>query len=246
MPFDGVRPLSAAEDSARRAAAHEEADEGLVGTAAALQCICRAATKALSMRGSAIHLHGVAGTDRLAATSDSWSAEVAELAFTVGEGPRVDALTRRRPVLVADLATAGSRWPGYVQAASEVGLRAVHSLPLLVGGVALGVLELYATEAHPLEDDRAPLALAYSDLAIRTLLGEQRRWEDGTWQPLVDPRAEVHQAQGMVMVDLDVDLAEALVRMRAHAFTEGVAVIDLARAIIAGFALPAAAPEDIS
>ena len=55
---------------------------------------------------------------------------------------------------------------------------------------------------------------------------------------MVDPRAEVHQAQGMVMVDLGVDLADALVRMRAHAFAVGIPLIDLARAIIAGFVLP--------
>ena len=221
------------------------ADEGLVGTAAALQCVCRAAAKALSMRGSVVHVVGSAGSDRLAASSDSWSAEVAELAFTVGEGPSIDALARRRPVLVADLATAGRRWPGYVQAAGEVDVRAVHSFPLLVGGVTLGLLELYATATQPLEEG-TPLALAYSDLATRTLLGEEAGLEDGTWEPLVDPRAEVHQAQGMVMVDLGVDLAEALVRMRAHAFTEGLAVIDLARAIIGGFVLPVAAPDDMT
>ncbi len=195
------------------------------------------------MRGCVIHLVGSDGADRLAASSDSWSAEVAEVAFTVGEGPSIDALARRRPVLVADLATAGRRWPGYVQAAGEVDLRAVHSFPLLVGGVTLGLLELYATATQTLEEDGALLALAYSDLATRTLLGEEAKLDNGTWEPLVDPRAEVHQAQGMVMVDLGIDLAEALVRMRAHAFTEGVAVIDLARAIIAGFVLPTAAPD---
>jgi hypothetical protein len=42
----------------------------------------------------------------------------------------------------------------------------------------------------------------------------------------------------MVMVDLGVDLADALVRMRAFSFAEGIPLIDLARAIIAGFVLP--------
>jgi GAF domain/ANTAR domain len=243
MPLDGARPPTPAEDSARRAVAHEVADERLSGTGAALQCVCRAAAKALSMRGGTILLVGSAGADRLAASSDPWSAEVAELGFTVGEGPGIDALARRGPVLVADLATADRRWPGYVQAAGEVDLRAVHSFPLLVGAVALGVLELYATEVHTLQDDSAPLALAFSHLATGILLGDQAPGEDGTWEPLVDPRAEIHQAQGMVMVDLGVDLAEALVRMRAHAFTEGIALIDLARAIIAGYTLPGATDD---
>ena len=38
----------------------------------------------------------------------------------------------------------------------------------------------------------------------------------------------------MVMVDLGVSLAEALVRLRAHAFVEGRPVADVARDIVAG------------
>ena len=48
------------------------------------------------------------------------------------------------------------------------------------------------------------------------------------------PALEVYQAQGMVMVDLGVSLAEALVRLRAHAFVEGRPVGDVARDIVAG------------
>jgi hypothetical protein len=44
----------------------------------------------------------------------------------------------------------------------------------------------------------------------------------------------------MVMVDLQVDLVEALLRMRAHAFSEGRPLIEVAQAIIRGFVLPAA------
>ena len=48
--------------------------------------------------------------------------------------------------------------------------------------------------------------------------------EPGTLTPsslagAVSSRAEVYQAQGMVMVDLDVSLVDALARMRAHAFS---------------------------
>ena len=50
-------------------------------------------------------------------------------------------------------------------------------------------------------------------------------------------RAEVHQAQGMVMVDLGVDLTDALIRMRAHAFARGIPLVELAREILAGLRL---------
>ena len=51
---------------------------------------------------------------------------------------------------------------------------------------------------------------------------------------MLTPALEVYQAQGMVMVDLGVGLAEALVRLRAHAFLEGRPLADVARDVVAG------------
>ena len=87
------------------------------------------------------------------------------------------------------------------------------------------------------------LALAFSVLATRTLLGD--RAPGGPWRPLLEDRDEIHQAQGMVMVDLGVGLAEAMVRMRAHAFARGVSLVELAREIVAGRALPPADAEEV-
>ncbi len=238
MPEAGAHPPDSGVEAARRAFGSATADDGLLDASAALQRVCRGARDALTTTGCAIHLAGSDGTTGLAASSDAWSTKVAELTFATGEGPRIEALARRRPVLVADLAAEGRRWPGFAQTAGELGVAAVFSFPLLVGGLALGVLELYASDVHVLQEDEAALALAFVELAIRTALGGEVGHVNGTWEPLVDPRAEVHQAQGMVMVDLDVDLAEALVRMRAHAFAQGIPLIDLARAIVDGFVLP--------
>ncbi len=242
MSYDRALPPDPAAVTARRAFAAAAADEELTDTSAALQRVCRGVVDSLPATGCAIHLAGRDGTTGLAASSDGWSTTVAELTFATGEGPRIEALGRRRPVLVADLGALGHRWPGFSQAAGELGVAAVFSFPLLVGGLALGVLELYETDVHVLQDAEAALALAFAELAIRSVLGDEVVRDDGTWEPLVDARAEVHQAQGMVMVDLGVDLADALVRMRAHAFAEGIPLIDLARAIIAGLVLPAARP----
>ena len=50
---------------------------------------------------------------------------------------------------------------------------------------------------------------------------------------LVD-RARIHQAQGMVMVDLRVSLVEALTRMRARAFSSDTTLLEVADQVIAG------------
>ncbi len=47
-------------------------------------------------------------------------------------------------------------------------------------------------------------------------------------------RPEVHQASGMVMVQLGVPIEEALARLRAHSFTVGQPLWEVARAVVAG------------
>ncbi|MEO6512432.1 MAG: ANTAR domain-containing protein, partial [Nocardioides sp.] len=47
-------------------------------------------------------------------------------------------------------------------------------------------------------------------------------------------RAVVYQAQGMVMVELGLPLADALARLRARALAEGVSVEHVSRGVVEG------------
>lgn len=207
--------------------------------------ICRAAAGALSLAGCAVHLVGRDGASGVAGSSDDRSIQIADIAFTTGDGPALDAFRLRRPVLAADLARETRRWPGFAHVACDAGVGAVFCFPLQVGGISLGVLDLYSDEPRVLEDDEVSLALAFSHLALLTVLGDHSIDEEGEWEPVLDHRAEIHQAQGMVMVDLGVDLADALLRMRAHAFQGGLPLIQVARAIIAGLVLPSTQAGDM-
>jgi AmiR/NasT family two-component response regulator len=51
---------------------------------------------------------------------------------------------------------------------------------------------------------------------------------------VLDDRAEVHQATGVVSVQAAVGLAEALVLLRARAFADPQPLGDLARKVLAG------------
>ena len=66
----------------------------------------------------------------------------------------------------------------------------------------------------------------------------RRRPPAGQVEPDVNevlaPRLEVYQAQGMVMVDLGVSLTEAMALLRAHAFTVGRPLGDVARDVVTG------------
>jgi hypothetical protein len=214
------------------------ADGDLHGLTAALQRVCRAAVAALGLRGAAVHLMAESDATGVAACSDAAARAVAELQFTANEGPAQVAFRTRRPVLVPLLEEALDRWPGFASLAWARGVRAVFAFPLQQGAVSFGVLDLYADRAGPLDPDALALGGSFAGVATDLLLdgGTVTRSGDldvGLSISLVD-RARIHQAQGMVMVDLRVSLAEALSRMRARAFASDTTLLEVADQVIAG------------
>ncbi|MGW2824002.1 GAF domain-containing protein, partial [Streptomyces sp. NPDC001443] len=77
--------------------------------------------------------------------SDGVAARLAEIQYTLGEGPCVEAVRLRAPVFAADLGRApdSRRWPLFSVQAARAGVEAVFSLPLGGAGSALGTLDLY-------------------------------------------------------------------------------------------------------
>ena len=82
-------------------------------------------------------------------------------------------------------------------------------------------------------------ALSFADAATSVLLHLQARTPPqgaaprAVW-PVLDDRAEVHQATGVVSVQAGVSLAEALVLLRARAFAEERPIGELARDVLDG------------
>ena len=222
-----------------RALIAAEAADGVHGVAGSLQRLCRSLTKHLSLTGVAISLMSEAGSQGVAAASDDDIKQIDELQFTTGVGPSHDAFLARRPVLTPNLGSgSGDRWPGYTSAAIAAGVGAVFAFPLHVGAVAFGVLDLYAARPGTLCDRQLAMALTFAQIATETLLDRDLAASGGHLEPslelALDSRAEIHQAQGMLMVTLRVGPTEALARMRAHAFAHDQPLIGLAREIIAG------------
>jgi hypothetical protein len=138
-------------------------------------------------------------------------------------------------VLQPDLAlTAPPRWPAFAEGALQAGIRAVFAFPLRVGAIRLGVLDLYRDRAGPLSPDELTEALSYADAATLVLLHTQAGSPVPGVVAVLDDRAEVHQATGVVSVHAGVSLADALVLLRARAFTDGRPLAELARDVLAG------------
>jgi hypothetical protein len=228
-PYQRVLDLIAAQPPMARAEPGDVADR--------LRRLCCAATMALSASGVGISVLSQAGATGVFAASNEQCERLEELQFVLGEGPCIDALRDRRPVLVSHLDDeAAARWPAYAAEMHDSGARAVFAFPLQVGAAQLGVLDVFRGRAGPLSTTELTGALLFADVAVTTLLDGQAVAPTGVAAAglgdQVTHRAELFQAQGMVMVQLGVGLAEALARIRAYTFAQRRPLHDVARDIV--------------
>jgi ANTAR domain len=81
--------------------------------------------------------------------SSAITEELEELQFLLGQGPSMDAVAGRGPVLVTDLAgpDAHQRWPVFAPAAVERGIRAMFAFPVAAGAALVGVLDVYRLQS---------------------------------------------------------------------------------------------------
>jgi hypothetical protein len=203
-----------------------------------LRRICGAAAGALGASGTGVSVMTAPGTWGFAVASDPACQDLEELQFTLGEGPCIDAMATNRPVLVADVRDgANRRWPMYVSAVHRYGVRSVFAFPLRSGEQgSLGVLDVFRTRTGGMTQEDVAQSLTFAEIARVTMLDGQDTAGAGAMPDGFDEapgyRAEVFQAQGMVMVQLGVSLAEALLRMRAYAYLEDRTLTDVARDVV--------------
>lgn len=200
--------------------------------------LCAECLSALPVSGVALALMSDAGPSGVVlAATDARARQLEELQFALDEGPCVEASRSDHPVLHPELTASGSvRWPLFGAGALDAGVHAVFAFPLRVGAVRIGVLDLYRDTPGHLTALELADAMVFADAATVVLLYLQDHpGADGAPSALtgpIDGRAEVHQATGMITVQLGVSLAEALLRLRAHAYDSRQTVTDVAAEVV--------------
>ncbi|MEU5294546.1 ANTAR domain-containing protein [Streptomyces umbrinus] len=206
----------------------------------------RACALALGAEGVALSL--LVGNGRMAEPlwcHPEVSARFEELQFTLGEGPGPDAVRTGSPVMEPDLdRVRPDRWPALLPPARDLGVHGVCCFPLGIGAIRLGVLTVLCDGDRTMSVQQSADATALAAALTGALLngdGRGQRGEDGNGdrdgnrdrdesgnggpvlglfldRPTGLHRAAVHQATGMISVQLGVTMEEALLRLRAHAY----------------------------
>ena len=198
--------------------------------------LCVACLLALPVRwaGIVIKVPGI-GLEVLSA-SDHVAEQVEWTQITLGEGPAVDAIARGVPQSQPDLAQARGVWPVFLPEIARFGIGGVFAIPLQIGAIKVGALDLYSEAHAPLGAPEFADAVAISELVTALLLNldgdGQMPGSLGPWwnQPL--STREVHQATGMVMAQLGTDARSAYVRLQAFAFGNRRLLGDVARDVV--------------
>ncbi len=219
---------------------------GLVADAA--EALERATSAGADLCGPLVAANGVTRADvstlgdplgsETVCASDDGAARLDEIQLDLGEGPCWDAMTTRLPVLEPDVqGSDATSWPLARSAMHETGLGAVFAFPLVVAGLSLGAVDLYSRTARDISTQEVSDATTLSRIVARQVLrrallaAEVRQEETGGWEGRYS-RREVHQATGMVVAQMGIPPADALLVIRGHAFATGRPVRDVAEDVV--------------
>lgn len=209
--------------------------------------LCSACVRVLPVRESAITLAMPENRWEVLGSSGPAAARLADAQAAVGEGPGPESNRSGAASRVPDFgsAVARGRWPLLAQwNRLPLTLESICSVPLRLGAIRVGYLDLVGADAVLGDVQAYSDALQIADVITTVLLAavappEHNGGRDlnglalGPWWEQSVSAREIHQATGMVAVQLDSTAAVAYARLVGHAFTTGVTLGDTAAEVVA-------------
>lgn len=151
------------------------------------------------------------------------------------EGPCIDAMRSRRPVLVSRLAANTGRWPRYAVQADRIGIVAVAAIPM--GNTeCIGTLDLHRRREHTWTEQEVATARVFTDIATAYVLqASQHARERRTIEQLqhaLDSRVIIEQAKGVLAAERKISVDQAFALLRKHANDRNVTLRAVADAVV--------------
>jgi GAF domain-containing protein len=170
--------------------------------------------------------------------SNNESGKVIEL-FQIqnNEGPCLECVLTGTPIVNADLAHAGDRWPVFAPRAIEAGFQSVHAFPMRLRDKILGALNLFGTEDSHFEPDEVRVVQALADVATIAILHERNLTQAEVLteqlQGALNSRVVIEQAKGALAYAESISPSEAFEVMRSRARSTRTRLVDVAHEVLA-------------
>lgn len=201
--------------------------------------LCAPFLDVLPIDGASISTLGAPFGSETVCASDRLVARLDEVQMDLGEGPCWEAQATRRPVLTSNIRDPDHEdWPVFAEAIRNDEVGALYAFPLIIGPLSIGAIDLYSARTGKLTEeqvaDAADLAAITARQVLRRSLSnrESHAREDPFDAVTEYSRRVVHQATGIVLAQLDVSAADALLIIRGHAFAHGRPVREIATEIV--------------
>lgn len=192
----------------------------------------------LDVSAAGLMLAAPEGDLRLAASSSETMRVLQLFELQSLEGPCLDCFRTGEPVLNEDLLTIDGRWPQFAPVALEAGFRSVHALPMRLRGHVIGALNLFCTELGSLTPGDVLAGQALADVATIAILQHRATLEaqvlNEQLSSALNSRIVIEQAKGMLAERAGIDVDQAFTRLRKHARSHNLRLVDVAQRFIDG------------
>lgn len=152
------------------------------------------------------------------------------------EGPCLDCVRMRQPVIVRDLRAEADRWPQFAPRAVAEGFRSVHAFPLRLRDQVVGALNVFGNNELALETDDIRSIQALADIATIALLQERAITAGEVLtvqlQAALNSRILIEQAKGVIAQSSGISVVEAFDRLRGYARAHNLRLTELADAVV--------------
>lgn len=174
----------------------------------------------------------VTGPDGIAtmAASDPVVEDLDRLQYSLAEGPSLDAIRDRTPVVVSDL-LAERRWPRFAPQAARSGVQSQMGIALSTEEKIVGGLGLYATHRDAFDESTR---LAATVFVVHAALAVQRAMRTTALVEALQSRQRIAQAVGILMHKFTIGEQAAYGHLIQMSRERDLTVQDVARGVVRG------------
>lgn len=191
--------------------------------------------RVLGCAGAGVLVADPEGRLRFVTATEQSVVRIEEEQADAQQGPCFEAYDSATPVVTVDLEQE-TRWARYRRTALEAGFRAVAGIPMRVGEVRIGAMNLYHRVPHEWSQEELQVAQVLGDMASgyianhRTLSASRRLTDQ--LQAALDSRVVIEQAKGVIAASHGTDVGDAFEHLRRQARSQGRKLHDMARDVV--------------